>query len=125
MSKNNFSGKKLYEIHHIKYLKETFGKILLDFDNDTCIIYPKQNYPKGTHPDFYFSSWAESKNKIIEGEEANSWLSHHVCPPQRPNIKDILDAKGLSHYSKTGIFASNEGRSDWDDYCIEYLKDIN
>lgn len=68
MSKNNFSDKKMYEIHHV--------------------IYSKQSYPNGTH---------------IDGEGANSWLSHHVCPPQYPNIKGILRVKGLSHYSKTGL----------------------
>lgn len=113
-----YSGKKLYEIHHTKYEKETFGKILVDFDEEKVQIYPKQNYSRGTHPDSCFKEWADRSKSLIDGNEANEWLCHHVYPYSDLNEED------LDLYSKIKVFLSNGGRSDRDNYCIEFLETL-
>lgn len=79
---------------------------------------PNKTNQGGTHPDSCFKEWADRSKSLIDGNEANEWLCHHVYPYSDLNEED------LDLYSKINVFLSNGGRSDRDNYCIEFLETL-
>ena len=111
---------KEYIIRNKYYPKEDLGRIVLDFNKETGVLYLKDSY-EGLHPDFLIYMWSKKGRKIIDGMDARRWVHDRVCPPERHNIRDILKAYGLPRYSATRILDMNCGRCDKDDLWFEEI----
>ena len=47
------------------------------------------------------------------------WIKGRICPPSRQNIREILNAYGLSKYDEFELLCLTLGRCDKDDVYLE------
>lgn len=112
---------KMYRIRNTVYKNEDLGRIKLLFNEDSCILYLRDNYT-GLHPNWLMLMWAKQGRRVITGSDAKYWLSKRICPPGRHNIRDILKNNGLKEYNAAVLIAHNKGICSWDELWFEEIE---
>lgn len=111
---------KTYIIRNVNYPKEDLGRIVMNFNEDKCVLYLRKSYC-GLHPNWLMSEWSSRGRTVIDGEDAMYWLHKRVCPPGRQNIREVLKSHGLSSYNATVMSSHGKGICDWDDLWFEEI----
>ncbi|GHU74086.1 hypothetical protein FACS1894188_01290 [Clostridia bacterium] len=69
--------------------------------------------------DYPISLFGVKKERELTHEHIENWLKSRVVPPNRDNIKEILEIVGLAYYDYFELLKVNNGQITDDDFSLE------
>lgn len=63
----------------------------------------------------------DNNRNPLTGKLAMQWIQCRVEPPDRANIRDILECAGMSTYDEFGLLVYHRGRATYDKLYLEEI----